>query len=56
MEYMKENNKEEYEVVSKDMEKQIAFIDNNFELLTDEEYNAMFDTEYEYAWNLDEVA
>ena len=44
-EYKLENqDKELYEEVLK----QIDFIDNNFELLTDKEYKEIFNTEYEY--------
>lgn len=38
------SNKELYDEV----QKQIEFIDSNFELLTDEEYKEIFDTTYEY--------
>lgn len=52
MEYLKENEKEYYDIISKDMEKQIKYIEENFELLTDEEFKEIFDTEYEFAWCL----
>lgn len=41
---LKNSNKELYDEVMK----QIKFIDENFELLTDEEYEEIFDTEYKY--------
>lgn len=41
---LKNSNKELYDEVMK----QIKFIDENFELLTDEEYKEIFDTEYKY--------
>jgi hypothetical protein len=45
-EYKLENqDKELYDIVMN----QINFIDNNFELLTDEEYKEIFDTEYLYS-------
>lgn len=44
-EYKLENtNKELYDTVKK----QLEFIDNNFELLTDEEYKEIFESEYEF--------
>ena len=43
--YKLENtNKELYDTVKK----QLEFIDNNFELLTDEEYKEIFESEYEF--------
>ena len=41
---LKNKDEELYKIV----QKQIEFIDNNFELLTDEEYKEIFNTEYEY--------
>lgn len=41
---LKNKNEELYKIV----QEQIKFIDNNFELLTDEEYKEIFNTEYEY--------
>lgn len=41
---LKNTNKELYDTV----QKQIKFIDGNFELLTDEEYKEIFESEYEF--------
>lgn len=48
------DTREEYKLKNTDKQlydtviKQIEFIDNNFELLTDEEYKEIFESEYEY--------
>ena len=50
--YKLENtNKELYDTVKK----QLEFIDNNFELLTDEEYKEIFESEYEFKNCMKEV-
>ena len=50
--YKLENtNKKLYDTVKK----QLEFIDNNFELLTDEEYKEIFESEYEFKNCMEEV-
>ena len=51
MEYIKEE--EDYEEFKTMIDKQVDFIDNNFELLTNEEYKEIFEKEYEYNWCLE---